>query len=113
MATVTSDERKIHVFRSSGDAYNACQTDTEVRDNDILLIPSEEVVGIADTWPVAVTFQHQELHEVLDWVSWSSNRDFYSGDLVARRQAIVDAVSIADELGYRVKHSVTAVTHQA
>lgn len=59
-----------HHFHTSGDAYDACQTgihyafdgEYPVATGDILVIDSEKVVGIADTWPVAVTKERGHLH---------------------------------------------------
>lgn len=54
----------VREYATTGDAYDAVQTDPEVRKGDILLIRSEGVVGIADTWPVAITHECGELHHV-------------------------------------------------
>lgn len=59
-----------HHFHTSGDAYDACQTgihfafdgEYEVKTGDVLVIEKEKVVGIADTWPVAVTAERGHLH---------------------------------------------------
>lgn len=56
----------IHEFASSSDAYDATQCDESVRKGDALLIASEGVVGLAWTWPVAVTARAGELHELSD-----------------------------------------------
>lgn len=56
---------KIHFFESTGKAYNACQCSDEIKTGDILFIPSEGVVGIADAWPVAVTANHGDLHSAV------------------------------------------------
>lgn len=61
---------KIHKFESTGDAYDACQCDENISTGDILIIENEQVVGIADTWPVAVTQRHESLHGVLDTFDW-------------------------------------------
>lgn len=53
---------RIHTFDSTQEAYDACQCDESIKDGDILLIPSEGVVGLAGTWPVAVTVKYGELH---------------------------------------------------
>ena len=60
-----------HFFRMSGEAYDACQTgihyahdgEYEVKTGDILVIEKEKVIGIADTWPVAVTKERGHFHE--------------------------------------------------
>ena len=57
-----------HYFNSTGDAYDSCQmgahvdTGKPVLKGDILIIKSERVIGVAYTWPVAVTREHGELH---------------------------------------------------
>lgn len=53
----------VHTFDSTRDAYDACQTG-DALPGDILSIPSERVIGIADTWPVAVTVAAGVLHQV-------------------------------------------------
>jgi hypothetical protein len=62
----------VHTFPDSRDAYDATQTgqwyddetddSVEVKDGDILLIPTEGVVGLCTTWPVAVTKNSGQLH---------------------------------------------------
>jgi hypothetical protein len=51
-----------HEFESTGAAYDATQCDENIKTGDVLIIPSEGVIGIADTWPVAVTVEHGNLH---------------------------------------------------
>ncbi|WP_051382437.1 hypothetical protein [Bradyrhizobium sp. Tv2a-2] len=66
-----------HTFRTTGDAYDACQTGVHyafdgeypVETGDILVIESEKVVGIADTWPVAVTKERGHLHTPAEGVT--------------------------------------------
>jgi len=53
---------RIHIFGHSGDAYDATQCNEDIKNGDILLIPDEQVVGLADTWPVAVTDEAGHLH---------------------------------------------------
>ena len=55
---------KVHEFDSSGQAYDRCQCDSSISDGDILLISSECVVGVAWTWPTAVTQVFGELHSL-------------------------------------------------
>lgn len=56
--------RTVHFFDSTGEAYDATQCDEAVRDGDILVIESEGVIGIAHTWPVAVTQAYGRLHQI-------------------------------------------------
>lgn len=51
-----------HHFPSTDSAYARCQCDDSVRDGDVLVVAAERVVGIADTWPLAVTAEHGSLH---------------------------------------------------
>lgn len=53
-----------HTFESTGDAYDETQCNPNIRPGDTLLVPSEQVVGLSWTWPVAVTAQAGELHEM-------------------------------------------------
>jgi hypothetical protein len=55
---------KVWHFDSTGDAYDATQCREEIKSGDILVIASEGVVGIADTWPFAITEAHGHLHTV-------------------------------------------------
>jgi hypothetical protein len=47
--------RRIHGFASTGNAYDATQTDDRIASGDTLLILPEGVVGVAHCWPFAVT----------------------------------------------------------
>ena len=50
----------IHEFSSTRDAYDAsqCYVDT----GDVLYVPSESVVGVSYTWPIAITNEWEGLH---------------------------------------------------
>jgi hypothetical protein len=60
----------VHQFESSGEAYDATQCDESIKNGDVLVIASEGVIGIADTWPVAVTIAKGELHEPAEGSRW-------------------------------------------
>jgi hypothetical protein len=66
---------KVHHFESTGDAYDATQCDDTIRNGDILVIKSEGVVGIADTWPFAVTETSGKLHSLADGVTIETYQD--------------------------------------
>jgi hypothetical protein len=54
---------KTHRFDSTGDAYDASQTDESISNGDVLVVESERVVGVlVDAWPVAVTPEHGAFH---------------------------------------------------
>ena len=51
-------------FASTGNAYDAVQTDETIAAGDTLLILDEGVVGVAMTWPFAITAEPGKLHAV-------------------------------------------------
>lgn len=53
-----------HLFPSTSAAYDACQCDDRVATGDVLLVESEQVAGVAHTWPFAVTAQAGQLHQL-------------------------------------------------
>ena len=47
---------KVHTFASSGEAYDASQTDDAIKDGDVLHVPSEGSAAVLlAAWPTAVT----------------------------------------------------------
>lgn len=56
---------KIHEFESTEEAYAATQCDGDVKDGDLIVVESEKVIGVAETWPFAVTEAHGDLHRVI------------------------------------------------
>lgn len=66
-------------FRSTEEAYNQTQTDETLVKGTVLVIPSEQVVGLADTWPIAITQKNGELHTVsaeTDHLDYLARRGF-------------------------------------
>ena len=53
-------------FDSTKAAYDAAMTRDDIKTGDVLVIKPESVVGLADTWPVAVTHEAGEFHHVRD-----------------------------------------------
>ena len=51
------------IFSSTADAYDAIMTE-QVGKYDVVVVESESVVGIADAWPVAVTEEHGQFHQM-------------------------------------------------
>lgn len=92
--------RTTHEFESTGEAYDACQTEEAIKTGDILLIPSERVVGIADTWPVAVTVEHGHLHFPVDGCKVA---DVFDGSQDPRTLAIEPAKAIAQRRDWPVR----------
>lgn len=56
--------RRIHSFATTGNAYDATQCDDTIKSGDTLLVLSERVIGIAFTWPFAVTKEAGKLHQL-------------------------------------------------
>ena len=88
-----------HYFSNTNEAYDACQigeTDGGVRVEmgDILIIHSELVVGVCDTWPIAVTPVHGALHKVDNWEEYNAS---VSPEYLSR---VLDAILIARDAKY-------------
>lgn len=62
----------MHYFNSTAEAYDATMTDDGIKTGDVLIVQAEKVVGLADTWPVAVTVEAGEFHHVRDGLSLAS-----------------------------------------
>ena len=59
--------RRVHVFASTSEGYDETQCSDDVRDGDILLVPSEGVAGfMAEAWPTAATKEHGHFHRIAD-----------------------------------------------
>lgn len=94
----------VHEFSRTGFAYDACQCDEQIQDGDILLIPNEGVVGVADTWPVAVTEERGCLHALKDGFTLSDlahSRDEENGFDLA--EGCRRALAMAQERGWKVR----------
>jgi hypothetical protein len=61
-------------FNSTGQAYDACQCDEDIINGDILIVRDENVVGVADTWPFAVTTQFGKFHTLADESNEANNK---------------------------------------
>jgi len=57
---------RIHAFASTGNAYDAVQTDETITAGDTLLVLDEGVVGVAMTWPFAITAEAGKLHALCE-----------------------------------------------
>ncbi|MEU7146997.1 hypothetical protein AB0B15_02995 [Streptomyces sp. NPDC045456] len=84
-----NNEPKVWTFSSTGEAYGAVQCRDDIRDGDVLVIEREQVIGIADTWPFALTENHGDLHTLKDHVdprTWEDGK-YAPGVIVAEREA--------------------------
>lgn len=83
-------------FDSTGEAYDATQCCEEIKDGDMLVIHSERVVGLAQTWPLAVTPAHGALHSKKETSTWLAVSDSTGIPL----SKIGQAFTYADKLDY-------------
>lgn len=96
---------QIHFFNSTGEAYDATQCDENIKNGDILVVRSECVVGLADTWPVAVTHHHGAFHVLTDGNFGTYRHQFGSnaGELVFTDQQVELAKAVAAGLGFNFR----------
>lgn len=76
-----NDSPDIHHFDSTKDAYDQSQTSGNVKDGDVLHVPSEGVTGVmVGAWPTAVTENSGEFHGgLVDGYDWNDlDGDDYS-----------------------------------
>lgn len=99
---------RIHGFDSTDDAYTASQCDEKIKLGDILLILSEKIVGVSDTWPMAITVSNGNLRAPLDDISPEdlnkSMNEYHvaSGIKIDFIQSFKDASTLAKALGYEI-----------
>lgn len=85
-------------FDTTGQAYDACQTDPRIQDGHMLIIESQNVIGIASTWPVAVTEKYGKLHYYLGKTD-STIEDVFS----CTKEQLKTAIDKAQEYGWPVQ----------
>lgn len=88
----------VHQFETSGEAYDATQYRDDIANGDVLLVVSEGVVGVADTWPVAVTIAAGKLHTPGEGYSLAS---VFEGRAAA--VGIAAAKAVATRHGFAVR----------
>ncbi|KZM75782.1 hypothetical protein [Nocardia terpenica] len=73
----------VHVFGSTGEAYDHSQFREDIKSGDILLVPSEGVAGwLEQAWPIAATDQVGEFHTMTEGESIAA--DVYGPKAVER-----------------------------
>lgn len=100
-------EPAVWTFYSTGEAYGACQCRDDIRDGDVLVIEREQVIGIAHTWPFALTEAHGDFHTLKDHLdprTWEDGKHA-PGVAVAEREAA--------RLGVRLTRVDTTATESA
>jgi hypothetical protein len=93
--------RSVHECGSTTDAYDHCQCNDSFKNGDTLHIPSEKVVGIVDTWPLAITKEYGALHTATPGKLRNVLTEPYVGRCMGLEPAI-DAIKFAKEQGYEL-----------
>lgn len=97
--TVDQGGPTVHTFGDTGEAYDASQCRDEIRDGDILHVPSESVVGfLFQAWPTAVTVESGEFSGSADLTGIRG--EGYGASIDAAR-------ALADSLGYALADVTT------
>lgn len=87
----------VHTFKSTAEAYDASQSDDEIRDGDVLVGRSEAVVGVlVGAWPTAVTARHGSFHYLRPSVTWDSVEGGRYNDSVAVATAEIEKLGRTD-----------------
>lgn len=92
-----SIEPGVHEFVASGAGYDETQCNDAIKDGDVLVVPSEKVVGILYdiAYPVALTKEHGAFGSFIDGAFPSGAFDRY-GEQIAK------AVEIAKREGFEL-----------
>ena len=93
---------QVHEFETSGQAYNRVQTEDWIKNGDVLVIPSEKVVGIAfSAWPAAVTKARGHLHGFTDPTAPPAGESYDTPEEVAAwAEGWAKAREVAQEKGW-------------
>jgi hypothetical protein len=99
------DGINVHVFEDTGDAYDQTQYRDDIEFGDVLVIPSEQVVGfLLSAWPVAVTTEHGKLHFRTPNGSWERACTRSEGEIERGHRDYKDsyraAVKVAKQLSF-------------
>lgn len=92
--------RRIHAFATTGNAYDACQTDEAIETGHTLIILTERVVALAGAWPIAVTAAAGVLHAVIG--KDDDTLDGLAANFGLTADDIVTAVTIARAFGFPI-----------
>lgn len=96
---------KQYKYETTGDAYDCIMCGVDgVKTGDIIIIESEQVVGLAWTWPVAITEADGDLHQAADGLTLADicHGADNTGSRVFTDEQIAAAVAVATELGYPI-----------
>ena len=96
--------RRYHGFATTGNAYDATQTDDRIAAGDTLLILPECVIGVAHCWPFAITAACGKLHSIRPKPS-DTLATFTASFSIADRD-ITAAVDLARALGFALDPAI-------
>jgi hypothetical protein len=97
--------RRYHGFATTGNAYDATQTDDRIAAGDTLLILPERVIGIAHCWPFAVTAASGKLHSISP--KPSDTIAAFAASFSIADDDITAAVELARALGFAIDPAIT------
>jgi hypothetical protein len=102
---------RIHAFVSTGNAYDAVQTDETIAAGDTLLILDERVVGVAMTWPFAITAEAGKLHAVRE-PGAGETLGAIEKALAVSDGSIARACCLARTLGFAIDAGLVPLLHE-
>jgi len=73
---------RIFTFDNTSEAYDETQTNEDISDGDILVVPSENVVGyLVEAWPVTVTRERGAFHS---WKEFGPDEEYAGAHATAQ-----------------------------
>ena len=98
----------VYVCSSSEDAYNLSQGLPTTDNGAILYIPSENIVGVVNTWPIAVTKEAGQLHTPCDWQTIGKDKVTYTEPITYTDNGIKKHIPSVKRVqkGYKFKKAV-------
>lgn len=88
-----------HILNTTGNAYDASNCSDRIEIGDVLIIPSEKVIGVASAWPVAITTEHGNIHT---FSGPTEALPKFCQDLGIRLDQLTTAAKVAAMLGYEI-----------
>jgi hypothetical protein len=103
----------VHRFRTTGDAYNASQTDSLIANGDVLVALDEHVIGVLmQAWPVAITGVFGDFHTMpTPGAAITQMIDAEGSAGIAFADGVIEAIAVARSLtrnNYPTGHYVRA-----
>lgn len=100
--------RRLHAFETTGNAYDATQSDEQIKSGDTLIVLKERVVAVAYTWPLAVTAQAGALHSLTPLIGDTLLR--VAGSFNLQEADIAAAIEMAVALGFDLDPAILALS---